>query len=177
VQYLAAADRVALRAHAGRWLGAGNGWIVGMAADWRSKTENTGAVWMTRAGMESASARAPLALWPGAGTGHGRGELLRAHPLLDDGAIGDGVFGRQLVHAHAEWRRWGRPVYRVVRLAPAAFVDVARAFAVPSFADPRAHADVGVGLRLGFPGAGALRADVARSLRDGRMALSFGWTR
>jgi outer membrane translocation and assembly module TamA len=96
---------------------------------------------------------------------------------LHDGVVGGGVFGRRLVHAHAEWRQWGSPIYRVVRIAPAAFVDVARAFAVPSFADGRAHADAGIGLRVAVPGAGVLRADVARGLRDGEMSLSFGWIR
>jgi hypothetical protein len=177
LRYHAAADRAAVRVHAGRWFGDGATWTAGAAVDWRSKTVHDGSVWTARAGFESASAAAPLALWPGAGTGHGRGELLRAHPLLDDGVIGDGVFGRRLAHAHGEWRKWGSPLYRVVRIAPAAFVDVARAFAVPEFGDPRAHADVGVGVRVAFPGAGVLRADVARGLRDGQMALSFGWTR
>jgi outer membrane translocation and assembly module TamA len=66
---------------------------------------------------------------------------------------------------------------RVLRIAPSVFVDVARAYDAPPFADSRAHVDVGVGLRVAVPGAGVLRADVARGLRDGEMALSFGWTR
>jgi hypothetical protein len=37
------------------------------------------------------------------------------------------------------------------------------------------HWDAGVGLRLRLPGGGALRIDVARGLRDGRHAASFGW--
>jgi hypothetical protein len=65
----------------------------------------------------------------------------------------------------------------VIRVAPATFVDIARAHRVPAFADRRAHVDVGAGLRIAFPGAGVLRADVARGLRDGETALSFAWTR
>ena len=77
----------------------------------------------------------------------------------------------------AEWRRWRSPVLRVLRVAPAAFVDVARAYDAPAFADSRAHVDVGAGLRIAIPGAGVLRADIARGLRDGEMAVSVGWAR
>jgi outer membrane translocation and assembly module TamA len=103
--------------------------------------------------------------------------LLRAHPLLHDGVIRDGVFGRVVASGGAEWRRWRSPVLRLLRIAPAAFVDVARAFDAPQFADPRAHVDIGAGIRLAIPGAGVIRADVARGLRDGEMAVSVGWTR
>ena len=147
------------------------------SADWRSRRQHTGAVWLARAGVEGAGARAPLSLWPGAGTGQARDPLLRAHPLLHDGAIRDGVFGRRLAYAGLEWRRWISRGFGPVRLGPAVFVDAARAQAVPAFADRRAHVDVGAGLRIAVPSAGVLRADVARGLRDGEMALSFGWSR
>jgi hypothetical protein len=134
-------------------------------------------VWLARAGVEGAGAEAPLSLWPGAGTGQARDALLRAHPLLHDGAIRDGVFGRRLAYAGIEWRRWISRGFGPVRLSPAVFVDAARAGAVPAFADRRAHVDVGAGLRIAVPSAGVLRADVARGLRDGQMAVSFGWGR
>jgi hypothetical protein len=152
-------------------------WTWQVSADWRSRLQHTGAVWFARAGLEGAGAEAPLSLWPGAGTGQARDALLRAHPLLHDGAIRDGVFGRRLAYAGLEWRRWIPRGFGPVRLGPAVFVDAARARAVPAFADRRAHVDVGAGVRIAVPSAGVLRADFARGLRDGEMALSFGWSR
>jgi hypothetical protein len=63
----------------------------------------------------------------------------------------------------------------VLRVGSAAFVDFAHASAGDGFGDSRDHVDVGVGLRLAFPGSGVLRADLARGLRDGDIVLSFGW--
>jgi hypothetical protein len=177
VQYRLARDRVAVRGGAGAWSGAVRTWTAGSSLDLRSSTTNTGVVWLGRLGGDVVGATAPSVLWPGAGTGHGRRELLRAHPLLHDGVVRAGVFGRGLVHASGEWRRWTRPLLRVIRVAPATFIDIARAYHVPAFADRRAHVDVGAGLRIAVPGAGVLRADVARGLRDGDTALSFAWTR
>ncbi len=48
------------------------------------------------AGANAVSSAAPFALWSGAGDGHARPALLRAHPLLDDGAIDGPAFGRTL---------------------------------------------------------------------------------
>ena len=120
---------------------------------------------------------APLALWSGAGTGQGRDVLLRAHPLLHDGIISDGVFGRRIVHGGAEWRRWTEPHGKPIRLAPAIFVDAARAAGVLAGGDTRAHVDAGAGLRIALPGAGIVRIDFAHGLRDGKSALSIGWTK
>ncbi|HJR59353.1 MAG TPA: hypothetical protein VJ813_08150, partial [Vicinamibacterales bacterium] len=123
---------------------------------------------------ESAAAGAPRALWPGAGTGHARGVLLRAHPLLDDGRITGDVFGRRLYHVGVEARRWLTPAMKVLRLAPAAFLDVAAA--EDRLQPGRAwHADAGAGLRIALPGSGVLRLDVGKGLRDGATALSMGW--
>ncbi len=149
---------------------------LSLLADWRSSHSRVGSVWSTRGGLSAASADAPLALFPGAGTGQGRDVLLRAHPLLHDGVI-DGVFGRRLVHGGGEWSYWSRPVMRALRVAPAVFVDTAHAFDAPAFGDERAHLDVGVGIRVAVPGAGVLRVDVAHGLRDGRTVVSFGLTR
>lgn len=149
---------------------------VSASVEWRSTQDRAGDVWHARAGFALAARAAPLALWSGAGTGQARDVLLRAHPLLDDGVI-RGVFGRRLTFAGAEWRHWLRPVFRTVQVAPAIFVDTARASRVPAFGDSRAHVDAGGGIRVAVPGAGVLRVDLARGLRDGEMALSFGWTR
>jgi hypothetical protein len=131
-------------------------------------------VWLFRAGVTRTGNRAPFALWPGAGVGQGRDLLLRAHSLLHDGVI-RGVFGRQVSHGGVEWRDWRWSVLRTVRIAPAMFLDVARADRVPAFGDDRAHVDVGAGLRIVVPGAGVLRIDLGRGLRDGSTALSIGW--
>jgi peptidase C39-like protein len=146
-----------------------------VAADWRSSESRVGSVWSARTGFSAVGSEAPLALQPGAGTGQGRDVLLRAHHLLHDGVI-RGVFGRRLAFAGAEWNYWSRPVSKTLRLAPALFVDTARAYSVPVFGDPRLHLDVGGGVRVAVPGAGVLRADFAHGLRDGSNAWSFGWT-
>jgi hypothetical protein len=157
-------------------LGARRSALAAASGEWRSALAREGPVWHARAGLGVAGAQAPLALLPGAGTGHGRHALLRAHPLLDDGVV-RGVFGRGLADAGIEWRYWMAPVFRTVRLAPAVFLDAARAFRTPAYGDRRFHSDLGAGLRLAIPAAGVLRIDLARGLRDGEMALSVGWER
>ncbi len=150
--------------------------LVNFAVEWQSTLERVGPSWLLRGGFTSTTSRAPLALWPGAGTGQGRAPLLRAHPLLHDGSI-DGVFGRHLASGGGEWRWWRGPVFKVLRVAPAAFVDVARAVDPPAFGDGRTHFDLGAGLRVAVPGAGILRVDLAKGLRDGATTLWFGWSR
>jgi hypothetical protein len=170
-------DQVLLQARGTLLTGEVGSWAADGSARWASSRSNDGVVWIAHAGLAAAGVDAPLALWPGAGTGQGRAVLLRAHPLLRDGVIADGVFGRSLVHGGAEWRRWQPRSARIVRLAPAVFLDIARAWHPPPFADRRWHADIGVGVRVATPMPGSLRIDLARGLRDGEMALSFGWVR
>jgi hypothetical protein len=177
LQYQALDDRVAVGIRGGLWTAANATWTGSVLADWRSRAQTQGTVWLGRAGVDAAGEDTPLALWSGAGTGQGRPALLRAHPLLHDGVFRDAVFGRMVASGGVEWRRWSGPRFRVLRLAPAVFVDVARAWHAPAFADPRAQMDVGAGLRIAVPGAGVLRADLARGLRDGHTAVSFGWGR
>lgn len=152
-------------------------WSMDAAVEWRTRTRHDGTVWLGRGGVSAVGGAAPLRLWPGAGTGQGRPELLRAHPLLDEGVIRGGVFGRRLVHGSAELRRWIPARGGLLRVAPAGFVDVARALDPPPFADGRAQADAGAGVRIAVSGVGVVRADVAYGLRDGRRAVSVGWTR
>lgn len=170
-------DSLVLSTGADVWFGATSTWIARARADWRSARDYAGREWSARAGAHLAGADAPLALWSGAGTGPRADALLRAHPVLDGGRVDRAVFGRRLVHAGAEWRHWLRPVKRVARIAPAVFVDAGRAFDGAAFSDPRAHVDVGAGLRFALPGSGVVGIDVARGLRDGQMALSIGWRR
>lgn len=171
-----AADRVAVSGHTAATGGDVRAAGAGIAGAWRSATHHEGTVWLARAGGEAVRSGSPLAFWPGAGAGQGRGVLLRAHPLLEDGRI-RGVFGRRLVHAGAEWRQWLKPAAHVIRFGPAIFVDSARAWAGLASSDARWHVDAGAGLRIAAPGSGVIRIDVARGLRDGNTTLSLGWTR
>jgi hypothetical protein len=168
-----AGDRVVVSARGTRWSAGAAVWRGSADARWRSRGETGGSVWDIAAGADAVGDGAPLAWWPGAGTGHGRAAFLRAHPLVRSGVIRDGVFGRRLLHASMEWRRW-RPSGGIVRIAPAVFLDMARAWRVETIGDGRAHADAGIGMRMRVPGAGTLRVDLARGLRDGRTALSIG---
>ena len=170
-------DRLSVDAGTTIWGHRGAEWVASTGLEWRSRVRSEGHVVLGRALASLASPGTPLLSWNGAGSGQGRDELLRAHPLLHGGVIRDAVFGRGLVSGGLEWRRWGAPFKRVLRLAPAVFVDVARAYDVPVFADPRAHLDTGAGLRLAIPGAGVLRSDVAVGVRDGKWAVSVGWGR
>jgi hypothetical protein len=171
------ADRLSVRARSAAWRGGVRTWTWGLAADWRSSVRNEGNAWIVRAGIDDAGRTSPLALWSGAGTGHGRDALLRAHPLLRGGIIRDGVFGRRLVHGGAEWRRWVQAPGKPLRLAPAIFIDAARAGGTLDGGDARAQFDAGAGLRITVPGAGVVRIDVARGMRDGATAFSVGWTK
>jgi hypothetical protein len=182
-------DRLELGAGATRWLdrlsastpafGAARA-----AARWRSSTSTTGVVWLADGGYQFAGRDAPASLWPGADTGHARDVLLRAHPLLSDGVIvapgpgqPSGVFGRKLAFANAEVQRWQTVGKWPVRIAPAAFVDLARAEnGFGGFSTP-AQVDVGAGVRVSMPGLGVMRIDVGYGLRDGRTAISVGFVR
>ena len=170
-------DRLVAEFAAGVIAGDIQSWTARARADWRTATRHEVVVGILRGGYEAAGDRAPLAFWPGAGTGPGRDVLLRAHRMLDDGVIRDAVFGRQLAHAGGEVRRWFAVRQKPLRLAIAGFVDAARARDGLDSSDLRTHVDAGLGIRFAVPGAGVLRVDVARGLRDGNMALSAGWTR
>lgn len=150
---------------------------TGARVQWRSTVHNEGRVWLAETGFDLATRSSPLALWAGAGTGQGRDLLLRAHPLLDDGIIDDGVFGRRLTHANVEWRHWRHWQGKPVRIAPAIFVDAAQAYQRASGLSDRFEVDAGAGIRVSVPGGSVLRMDLARGVRDDAMAFSIGWTR
>jgi hypothetical protein len=134
-------------------------------------------VYLADAGADRASDSAPLATWPGAGDGHSRDLLLRAHPLLQSGAIDldeQSAFGRTVLYTHAEAQRWFA-AERLVRPAIAVFADAAQASRRQQ-APSVTQFDVGAGLRVKLPGAsGALRVDLAHGLRDGADAVTLGW--
>jgi hypothetical protein len=180
------ADRLAVAVTASDWLPLPNDVhassfnALGARARVASRPDFHGWRYQTTAGLDRVSDSAPMTLWPGAGEGWARTPLLRAHPLLDDGAIDVSertAFGRSVRYANAEAQRWlERPA--VVRFGLAGFVDIARA-SRPMNSDTtrRAQADIGGGLRLRFPGASrVLRVDFAHGLRDGANALSVGWS-
>jgi hypothetical protein len=170
-------DRVFTEVRGGLWAGKVESWTLAVASEWRSSARNEGTVVVAHAADSVAASDAPLALWPGAGTGQGRDGLLRAHPLIADGVIRDAVFGRHLINGSLEWRYWMQPARKPVHVGPAVFMDVGRAFRGLDSSNERLQYDVGAGFRLAIPGSAVLRVDVAHSLRDGRTALSMGWTK
>ena len=174
-------DRVALVVQGARWVvlehGAPFG-TGGMSIQWCTTGLERCDAWHGRLGISGATAHAPLALWSGAGTGHGRAPLLRAHPLLDGGIITGRVFGRTLAHGTIERQSWPWTV-GPMRLGWALFLDAAKA-RDPGRAESRSQTpwqvDGGMGLRLrGLGRKGELRIDAAHGFEDGNSAVSVGW--
>ena len=125
--------------------------------------------------MATVSETAPMIVWPGAGTGQARDMLLRAHPLLDRGAIVGAAFGRRLAYASMEYRP-ARLHAAAGRVSAAAFVDAARTWEQSERSSRPFLVDVGGGLRVQTSGlARGFRVDVAYGVRDRRRALSAGW--
>jgi hypothetical protein len=176
VEHWRAEDRLRLSAKVGYALGTDAFATASVSAAARSKSALEGFVLASVTGYSVATTASPLSVWPGADTGHARDILLRAHPLLQDGIVTSGAFGRRLAFATVEAQRW-RSLRRVpaVRIAPAAFVDGARATHQADPSGSRLHVDAGAGLRVAVPGAGVMRIDVAHGLRDGGTVLSAGW--
>lgn len=188
-RYLRAGVGATWRSASGRWKARAraSGWAPLSAEDptfgrlsvdllRRLGEPGTGVSARLRAGLRRASGDAPLALWPGAGTGRGRSQLLRAHPLLDDGRVVGPAFGRTLVHGGAEATAWVLGGFGPLRAGVAGFVDAAAAGDRPeAWPGDRTLVDAGGGLRLRLGDAGTVRLDAAAGLRDGRTALSAGW--
>jgi hypothetical protein len=181
IERRALGDRVSIQAGATRWTSVTSGpsfhstdaRLIG-----QSSTQLQGWVYQGDFGIARVSDAAPYALWPGAGDGHAREQLLRAHPLLRDGVInlgGSSAFGRTLVHASVEAQRWlERPA--LVRVGFAGFIDAARASRRAVSGGEVVQVDVGGGMRVKVPGArGVLRIDAAHGARDGANALTVGW--
>ena len=172
------ADRVAVRADGTVWPRVSRAAPFGTSAiawAWRSTAGGAWPSWTGAAAVRSVTAGAPFDLWPAGDTGHVRASLLRAHPLLEDGAIRASGLGRVLIHGTLEYQR---PLMTraVAQLGWAAFVDVAKAARTPAATDLPMQVDFGAGLRARLPGApGLLRIDVARGARDGHMAASVAW--
>jgi hypothetical protein len=151
---------------------------AGARAQLRSTSDPARQVVSVLAEMQRASADAPLALWPSAGTGVGteRASLLRGHQLVEDGYVSGDAFGRQLANVSVEYTK---PVATVrgITVALAGFVDAARASMRRSGVDSaQSFVDAGLGLRLRLPGGlGGVRLDLAHPIGDGRLIFSGGW--
>lgn len=170
-RFLDASERVDLRAEGRGWLGdrAFSTWQL--ASLLRSAANPTGFAVVGRAALSAASARVPLDQWPAGDSGKARPLLLRAHPLIDDGAIRTGRIGRTVFATSVEGQYWWSK--GPLRVAPAVFIDAGRTSRRLS-GDPITDFDTGVGLRARVPGlTGTLRLDAARGLRDGSTALSL----
>ena len=162
-------DRVSVSIDGSRWvpIGEGRGFnAVGARLRARSSADTRGWVYLGSIGTERVSEAAPLALWPGAGDGHARAPLLRAHPLLDDGIIsldGSSAFGRTLAYGGVEAQRWfERP--SLVRMGVGGFVDVARASGAPRPAASRRSSMSGRDCASKSPGPPGCCASTSRAV-------------
>ena len=171
LRYVSHGDRLLLQGGSQAWLGPRRFATWQGTGTFRTSTAQDGPAGIGRLGVAGVSARTLAALWAAADTGHARPLLLRAHPVLDDGALRVERLGRLVVTASLEGQWWFRR--GLLRVAPAAFLDMARTGR--RLAGPALHdADVGAGIRLGVAGTrGIVRIDVARGLRDGHSALSL----
>lgn len=176
-----AGDRLAVVVSGGWWTPVGGGppfTAAGLLATWHSTTDVMRPWWSVVTEYGVASRMAPRALWYGAGTGHGRRTLLRAHPLLSHGVVSGPAFGREIASGSAEY---ARPIVRahVASIAIAGFVDTAQAWhrLVDGGRASPLYVDAGIGLRVQAPNlGGTIRIDVARGLRDGGTTVSANWT-
>lgn len=170
-------DRLALNAEVAQWTsldGSVPFEAAGLLARWSSEFRADGR-WLARLGVLTATAAAPLALWPGAGTGRGREPLLRAHPLLDDGVVAGRAFGRTLVHTGLE-RQDRIGTVKSIRFGWSVFVDGAKPLDPWRTEREPWQFDGGAGIRLAAPGGrGAFRIDAAHGFTDGASAFSVGW--
>jgi hypothetical protein len=173
-----AGNRLTVTLAGGWWIPSSGGdrFLAGnLLAGWRSTPNPTRASWSADLGLSGATKAAPLALWPGAGTGQGRPSLLRAHPLLSDGVVTGPVFGRRLAHATVEHVR---PIAGIPAgsLSWCGFVDAAQAGRRLGPGASPLYVDAGIGIRLQGPGTGGvIRIDIARGLRGGGTTLSASW--
>jgi hypothetical protein len=147
----------------------------GVFAAWRSSADSA-PTWSLRVGTDAVSVGTPLDIWLAADTGHAGSALLRAHPLLHDGAIREADLSPILSYGTLEFQR-PLTVTPWASLGWAVFTDVVKRGASTDGSRHATMVDAGIGLRIGLPATRqGLRIDVARSLRGrGGMALSAGW--
>jgi hypothetical protein len=171
-----AADSAALRVEGAGWLGrdpSGAFGTTSVSSSWQL-SKSPGEL-VARGGVQLATRAAPLDVWPGAGTGHARAPLLRAHPLLDEGVVRGEVFGRTVVNGGIESQTWFKPT-GLLRFGVAFFADFGKAWHTTAGEASDFHVDLGLGLRLKPIGdRRVFRVDAAWGLRDSDFALSVGW--
>ena len=130
------------------------------------------------AGFQAVSEHTPMALWPGAGTGRARAPLLRAHDLLESGALRtDFALGRTLAHTSLETETPGVWVGSAGLLSAAIFADAAVVGGRVDGLDTFVAWDVGAGVRIRTPLRLTVRLDAALALLDRERAISVGIVR
>jgi hypothetical protein len=173
-------DRIAVALAVERWTPAASGGdrfdTRTASIAWRSTPRPNVPRWSAIAGVAAASRAAPLAVWPGADSGAGRGIFLRAHPLVHHDILSGLVFGRRVGFGSIEY---ARPVWRHPRgtVSVAGFADAAQAWRRLDDAPASLlEVDLGAGLRIDTPNAaGQVRLDLAVGTRDGRLRASAGY--
>lgn len=142
-----ASDRVRLGVTADGWAGSGPGFgRVRLGGSLRVPAGDGGRAWRVVGGTTLVSEEAPGWAWAGAGTGRARAPLLRGHPLVRDGRLGEDAFGRVLLHGtlgHA-WIRSLGPA----RVSLELFVDGARVWRPRVGDGPRGYLDPGLEVSL-----------------------------
>ena len=172
IRLIAAGERVDARIRMRSWFSTGGSFQSGQAlVTARSSSQAMGTVVVGAGGVSAVTASAPGDLWFAGDTGRARSLLLRAHPILSEGArFRTERLGRLLGNGSVELQRWWK--VGPFRAGGATFADVART-ARRMVGGAVADVDVGVGFRGVFPGKTAgLRIDVAKGLRDGATAFS-----
>ena len=165
-------DRIILGVDGSAWFGDDAFDSIAASVRVRSKSDRRGRVFVARAGAGAATVSTPPDLWFGGDTGAARTELLRAHPVVEDGDLQADRLGRRIAHASGEAQQWWA-IKSVVQVGVAIFADAAR-IERQAAEDGRGDLDIGGGLRIGLPGLdGVLRLDVGKGLRDGATAVSF----
>jgi hypothetical protein len=174
---LALDDRVFVTLAGERWSASEAGQDFGtgsIGGGWRWTADRARPNWTAFGSASFATAAAPLAVWPGAGTSLTRGALLRAHSLTDRGVHTAAVFGRRVAFVTVEHERpiWSSK-YGLATMA--FFLDTARA-SQRRDAGSAWHTDIGAGVRFAEPGSrGVVRLDLAYGLRDGAVKVSAGY--
>jgi hypothetical protein len=171
------ADRAALVAHGGSWMGMGGarGFAeFGLTTAFRNGTRPRRWAFAVRFDGRRATGMAPMAVWPSAGTGASRAFLLRGSPLVTDGIVAGEAFGRGLLHATAEAEIQVAD-RTLVRLGIAAFADWAKPWDTSRGPGPgRSVFAIGAGLRIHAPGSTAFRLDVAKRPGTQGVVVSAG---
>lgn len=175
-----AGDRIALRAVGGQAWMIENGQPYSHAqvrAAWRStdRPDPNHARLTAQLGLAGAMGKAPMSLWPGAGSEPECTARLRAHPLYEDGVITGQGWGRTLAHGGIEAQSPPARM-KLASLRFAAFVDVAKPWLQAGSTPRPTQLDVGAGLRMQLAAQRqTLRIDYAHGTRDGENAISVGF--